>query len=177
MNKIANKDSRYYVDKKIEFQGSNLSGEIKSDNNGQIYVVKSYGYYPLFIYSFRTSKWYETIDSYSVSTARQMTHSRPTEKTKVLPHKCLEDIMKKTINEIKYWDGKKEQEERVYNKVNNRFKELAKDDEPINIIDDKGTYSIPKVDRMFNTSKESSLVGIKKMSKARVKFKPIKKRS
>ena len=73
--------------------------------------------------------------------------------------------MKKTINEIKYWDGNKEQEERVYNKVNNRFKELAKDDEPINIIDDKGTYSIPKVDRMFNTSKESSLVGIKKMSK------------
>ena len=65
----------------------------------------------------------------------------------------------------------------VYNKVNNRFKELSKDDEPINIIDDKGTYSIPKVDRMFNTSKESSLVGIKKMSKARVKFKPIKKRS
>ena len=33
--------------------------------------------------------------------------------------------MKKTINEIKYWDGKKEQEERVYDKVNNRFKELA----------------------------------------------------
>lgn len=169
MNKIANKDSRYYVDKKIEFQGSNLSGEIKSDNNGQIYVVKSYGYYPLFIYSFRTSKWYETIDSYSVSTAKQMNQSRPTEKTKVLPHKCLEDIMTKTINEIKYWDEKKEQEERVYNKVNNRFKELAKEEER--------TYSIPKVDRMFNTSKESSLVGIKKMSKARVKFKPIKKRS
>ena len=53
------------------FKGSNTTGEYI---NG-VYVVKSYGWYPIFVY--KQGKWYENARRYSVSTAKQMSQLRP----------------------------------------------------------------------------------------------------
>ena len=43
--KTSNKESHYFTTNRIEFKANNLSAE---HQNG-CYVVKSYGYYPVFI--------------------------------------------------------------------------------------------------------------------------------
>lgn len=68
----SNKDSRSLVQSRTPFNANNLSGEIVGD----VYVVKSYGYYPVFVY--KKGKWYENEDKYSKSTAKQMGQARPT---------------------------------------------------------------------------------------------------
>ena len=66
MDRIANKDCRSYVERKEEFEGSNLYAR----KIGKLYVVYSYGeHYPMFL--FRKGWWYENIDSSSRSTERQ----------------------------------------------------------------------------------------------------------
>tara|TARA_R100001463_G_scaffold28672_4_gene65653 strand:+ start:417 stop:905 length:489 start_codon:yes stop_codon:yes gene_type:complete len=162
MKKTSNKNASQYVNTLTEFKANNLSGEIIGTN--KLYVVKSYGYYPVFIYSYKTKNWYETEDRYSVSTAKQMTQVRPTG-AQIIKHAHMEAIIKQPQNEVKIVGGASVS----LSKYEETIKELTKENER--------TFSIPKVDRMFYTSKESSLVGIKKMSKSRVKFKPIKKRS
>lgn len=64
--KTSNKESHYYTTNREEFKANNLSAEYQ---NG-CYVVKSYGYYPVFIY--KDGQWYENESRYSRSTARQM---------------------------------------------------------------------------------------------------------
>ena len=65
--KTSNKDSASYVTSCTEFDANNLSGEYINNN----YIVKSYGYYPIFIFS--GGQWYENESRYSKSTAKQMT--------------------------------------------------------------------------------------------------------
>ena len=65
--KTSNRKSANFVSSRTEFQANNLSGEYINNN----YIVKSYGYYPIFIY--KDGQWYENKNSYSVSTAKQMT--------------------------------------------------------------------------------------------------------
>lgn len=68
----SNKDSRSLVQSRTPFNANNLSGEFVGD----VYVVKSYGYYPIFVY--KNGKWYENQDKYSKTTSKQMSQSRPT---------------------------------------------------------------------------------------------------
>ena len=65
--KTSNRDSANFVTNRREFDANNLSGEYINNK----YVVKSYGYYPIYIYS--CGQWYENEDRYSRSTAKQMT--------------------------------------------------------------------------------------------------------
>jgi len=73
-----NKDSRSLVQSRTDFNANNLSGE----NIGDTYVVKSYGYYPVFVY--KNGKWYENSNKYSKSTAKQMGQVRPTSETELV---------------------------------------------------------------------------------------------
>jgi|TARA_R100000458_G_C8206193_1_gene195135 hypothetical protein len=109
MKKTSNKNASQYVYKQMRFKANNLSGEtvIKNRVDGygvpfasdKLYVVKSYGYYPIFIYSFQTEKWYETEDRYSVSTARQMTQVRPTG-AQVIKHSYMEQLIRQPKDEV-----------------------------------------------------------------------------
>tara|TARA_R100001244_G_scaffold78000_1_gene61651 strand:+ start:289 stop:792 length:504 start_codon:yes stop_codon:yes gene_type:complete len=67
MKKTSNRESEYYVTNRIPFEANNLS----ADYINSCYVVKSWGYYPIFIY--KSGQWYENENSYSKSTAKQMT--------------------------------------------------------------------------------------------------------
>lgn len=69
--KTANIRGRDLVMAKRTFKGSNTSGEYI---NG-VYVVKSYGWYPIFVY--KQGKWYENSERYSMSTSKQMSQLRP----------------------------------------------------------------------------------------------------
>lgn len=63
-----------YVNDRIDFTASNLSGVNVGDD---LYVVYSYGWYVLYLYDKRTGQWFENIDRYSNSTSRQKSLSRP----------------------------------------------------------------------------------------------------
>jgi hypothetical protein len=74
--KTANYQAGDYTKAQLPFQGSNLEGRWTKDRNGvKYYVVKSYGWYPVYIY--KEGKWYENFDRYSNSTSKQMLRSRP----------------------------------------------------------------------------------------------------
>lgn len=65
-----------YSSAKIPFKGSNLEGYWDvNQNNEWYYVVKSYGWYP--IYLFINNNWYRVSDSYSNSTAKHLSGSNP----------------------------------------------------------------------------------------------------
>lgn len=67
--KTSNRESHRFTTKRIPFKANNLSAENINGN----YVVKSYGYYPIFIYS--NGQWYENESRYSMTTAKQMTQT------------------------------------------------------------------------------------------------------
>ena len=72
MEKVANKNCRRLVEKRLEFDGSNLYAR----NIGRLYVVYSYGpHYPMYIY--RKGWWYENSDGYSPSTGKHHSSARP----------------------------------------------------------------------------------------------------
>jgi hypothetical protein len=74
--KITNSNSRDFVIGKIPFKGSNLEGYWDVNNQNQwYYVVKSYGWYPIFLYI--DNKWFEVSQRYSSSTGKQMSKARP----------------------------------------------------------------------------------------------------
>ena len=74
MDNIANRDCRSYVERKEEFEGSNLYAR----KIGKIYVVYSYGrHYPMFLC--RKGHWYENSDKYSSSTSKHHSQARPYE--------------------------------------------------------------------------------------------------
>ena len=75
--RTSNTLSSTYVADKIPFKGSNLEGNWKnSRDNEWVYVVSSYGWYP--IYAFKFGKWFAVDYNYSSSTSKHMSHSRPT---------------------------------------------------------------------------------------------------
>jgi hypothetical protein len=74
--KTANYQAGDYTKAQLPFEGSNLRGYWTKDRNGvKYYVVKSYGWYPVYIY--KEGKWYENFDRYSTSTSKQMYRSQP----------------------------------------------------------------------------------------------------
>ena len=74
--KIPNINAWSFTRAKIPFKGSNLEGEWSTDNyNVPYYVVKSYGWYPIFL--FKDNQWYEVTDTYSSSTSKQIRNAYP----------------------------------------------------------------------------------------------------
>ena len=74
--KTANYQAGDYTKAQLPFEGSNLRGYWTKDRNGvKYYVVKSYEWYPVYI--FKEGNWYENFDRYSNSTSKQMYKSQP----------------------------------------------------------------------------------------------------
>lgn len=75
--KTPNSNAYQFTSAKIPFKGSNLEGYWNVNSKNQwYYVVKSYGWYPVFL--FINNTWYEVSDTYSNSTSKQISRSRPT---------------------------------------------------------------------------------------------------
>jgi hypothetical protein len=73
---ISNTKAWMYTMAQMPFKGSNLSSYWKNDSKGvPVYVVLSYGWYPIFVY--KKGIWYQIVDSYSSSTGRQINNSNP----------------------------------------------------------------------------------------------------
>lgn len=67
-----------YTIAQLPFKGSNLEGYWRKDYKGvPFYEVRSYGWYPIYI--FKNDRWYETTEHYSSSTGRQMRNANPVE--------------------------------------------------------------------------------------------------
>lgn len=83
--RTSNKDARQYVQRMVEFKGSNTFAEYQhSAGDSMRYVVYSYGYhFPMYIAEWTVgdranATWYENSDKYSASTSRQQSLLRPT---------------------------------------------------------------------------------------------------
>jgi hypothetical protein len=74
--RVTNSTAYEYSSNKIPFKGSNLEGywDVGYGNNWY-YVVKSYEWYPIFL--FIDGKWYGNIETYSSTTSKQMSQSNP----------------------------------------------------------------------------------------------------
>ena len=73
---ITNPKSGEYTRVKAPFKGSNLKGVWEKDSNREeIYVVYSYGWYPVYLY--KKGIWYKILDRYSSSTSKHISHSNP----------------------------------------------------------------------------------------------------
>jgi hypothetical protein len=74
--KTSNTNAYEYTMHKLPFKGSNLEGywEINT-NNENVYVVNSYGWYPIFL--FKNNQWYEIDNRYSSSTGKHLNYANP----------------------------------------------------------------------------------------------------
>ena len=115
--KVANTNSSYYTTAKLPFQGSNLRAYWRDDIHGKpMYIVTSYGWYP--IYLFKDNKWYVNRDTYSISTAKQISNARPdmfegkitrvsqAEMDLIIRGKGQEDLMKQKLQTLKKDESK-----------------------------------------------------------------------
>lgn len=96
--KTTNAKSREFSQYKEEFEANNLKGV----NEGCLYVVYSYKWYPLFVFSYVTHKWYENKDKYSVSTSKQTGQCRPRAETVLMSHEELKDLIANTKSGERY---------------------------------------------------------------------------
>jgi hypothetical protein len=107
-----------YTKTKLPFKGSNLQGYWTEDFNGiPIYVVYSYGWYPIYI--FKQDKWYEIIERYSSSTGRQMKNANPVEWSEELD----DSVILATKEEMKALTQKATYDDIMRNKMK-KLKEL-----------------------------------------------------
>jgi len=74
--KTINSECKKFVNKCLPFQGSNLSGVKVSDS---LYVVYSYGYWP--IWAKIKNQWYGHKQKYSSTTSAHATQSHPDAET------------------------------------------------------------------------------------------------
>lgn len=87
--KTTNAKCREFVQSKQEFQANNLKGEWK----GGIYIIYSYGWFPLFIYNLVQDCWLENSERYSVSTSKQRGQCHPLCNTELRTLEQLKDII------------------------------------------------------------------------------------
>ena len=74
--KTPNNNAYQFSSAKIPFKGSNLEGYWDVNNKNEwYYVVKSYNWYP--VYLFINNQWYVVSNTYSSSTSKQMSHANP----------------------------------------------------------------------------------------------------
>ena len=69
--KTTNVTASDLVKHRVPFKGSNVTGELIGD----VYVVTSYGWYPIFVY--KNGKWYKNNQGYSNTTKKQMRQVGP----------------------------------------------------------------------------------------------------
>jgi hypothetical protein len=86
MIRAININCRKLVNELVPFKASNLEGK---EFNG-MYVIISYGWYPIFIY--KNNVWYENIDGYSRSTKKQISQARPDAETVKLKYEDMRTI-------------------------------------------------------------------------------------
>ena len=83
-----NNDAYSYSRGKIPFKGSNLEGYWDINRNGDwYYVIKSYGWYPIFL--FINNKWYGVSNTYSISTSKHISQTHPTKYNSGLGEKVI----------------------------------------------------------------------------------------
>jgi len=87
--RTTNTKARSFVQDLIPFKASNLSGV----EEGKFYVVYSYGWYPLFAYSYVEQRWFQNIEKYSVSTSRQTSQCKPLASFQLLSHDQMKDLI------------------------------------------------------------------------------------
>ena len=87
--RTTNAKSRQFVQRLEEFKASNLSAR----REGNYYIVYSYGWYPLFAYSYDSNKWFENDTRYSVSTSKQRGQCHPQSDTVKCSHESLKDLI------------------------------------------------------------------------------------
>ena len=90
-----NRSARELVQAKIPFKGSNIEGKYEND----VYVVYSYGWYPIFAWV--DGQWYESSVNYSSSTAKQMGQIRPYNQGRIIKgsQQVLSDIIHRGYRE------------------------------------------------------------------------------
>lgn len=97
--KTPNNNAYTYSSAKIPFKGSNLEGYWDvNESNEWYYVVKSYGWYP--IYLFIKNQWYKVSRNYSSSTSKHLWGSHPL-RTKTYDEEIKSDIIMVTPDEMK----------------------------------------------------------------------------
>ena len=87
--KTSNRKSREFVQDRKEFKASYLSAR----NEGHVYVVYSYGWYPLLVYHYASDRWFENSEKYSSSTSRQLSQCHPKVETLRVSHAGLKDLI------------------------------------------------------------------------------------
>ena len=92
MSKLTNRECGAEVAARRPFVSGNKTLEGCWTTDNRRYVVKSYGYYPIFVWDADADQWFETGNGYSVTTRRHMSYTRPTGNTRVVPHATLEVI-------------------------------------------------------------------------------------
>jgi hypothetical protein len=76
--KIANRDARYYVQRCIPFEGSNLFSFTHFLPGETLYAVYSYGtHWPLFIWSDEAKTWFENEERHSITTSKHRSQCHP----------------------------------------------------------------------------------------------------
>ena len=71
--KTTNSKCRDLVQQKQSFKANNLHAEYWK----ALYVVYSYGHYPIFIFDHKAKTWYQNENGYSQSTKKQISQSHP----------------------------------------------------------------------------------------------------
>jgi hypothetical protein len=98
--KIPNNTAYDYTYGKIPFKGSNVEGGWETDNNGVMqYIVKSYTWYPIFL--FKNNMWFQVSDNYSSTTSKHISYSDPSRYDSELRdnvYLVTKDEMKKLVN-------------------------------------------------------------------------------
>jgi hypothetical protein len=89
--KITNRNARDYVQRCIQFEGSNLFATAHLDKN--LYVVYSYGtHWPLFIWSEDAQAWFENEERHSVTTSKHRSQSHPHRPTILLSLRLMRKL-------------------------------------------------------------------------------------
>ena len=82
MKRIANRDARLCVAKRVPFQGHNLFARLFNIDGCEVYTVYSYGeHFPIYVAitepTTKTTTWYRNSDRYSISTAKHFSQCNP----------------------------------------------------------------------------------------------------
>lgn len=89
MSRTTMKEAASLVAAKKAFKGSSVFAE----NKNNLYIVYSYGYHwPLFVYEYETSTWYENQDKCSPTTSKHASQLRPTPNTVKIPLKSIKQL-------------------------------------------------------------------------------------
>jgi len=90
--KTTNAKSRQFVQNLKPFIANNLSARIEQ-GKFNLYVIYSYGWYPLFAYDYNSNTWFENAEKYSVSTSKQRGQCHPQVKTIEISHASMKDLI------------------------------------------------------------------------------------